>query len=111
MTNPNVNQVVAKELTVEELKAQIEMLRAQNAELSKTKATMGMKITEKGGLSVYGLGRFPVTLYKSQWIKLIGDGTAENPGFVDKIREFIKANPDKLLDKAKGQVEEHVKAA
>lgn len=48
------------------------------------------KVTEKGGLSVYGLGRFPTTLYRSQWEKLLA------PDAVKQVLDFIKAN-DKLL--------------
>lgn len=52
-----------------------------------------MKVSEKGGLSVYGLGRFPVTLYKEQWAKLLD--------MADEIRTFIKENESKL--KTKGE--------
>ena len=56
----------------EELKAEIERLRSENAALKKG-GTSGirMKVSEKGGVSVYGMGRFPVTLYKEQWLKLL----------------------------------------
>jgi hypothetical protein len=47
-----------------------------------------LKVSEKGGLSVYGLGRFPVTLYKEQWLRLLD--------FADEIRSFLKEN-DRLL--------------
>jgi hypothetical protein len=47
-----------------------------------------LKISEKGGVSVYGLGRFPVTLYKEQWIRLLD--------YSDEIRSFIKDN-DQML--------------
>jgi hypothetical protein len=57
--------------TDEDLKAEIERLRAENEALKKpTRGQMSLKVSEKGGLSVYGLGRFPVTLYKEQWIRL-----------------------------------------
>jgi len=52
-----------------------------------------LKVSEKGGLSVYGLGRFPVTLYKEQWAKLLD--------MADEIRTFIKENESKL--KTKGE--------
>jgi hypothetical protein len=48
-------------------------------------------VSEKGGLSVYGLGRFPVTLYKEQWIKLLA--------LADDIQAFIKENEGKLKTK------------
>ena len=50
-----------------------------------------MKVSEKGGLSVYGMGRFPITLYKEQWIKLLD--------MSDDIRAFIAANEDTLKSK------------
>jgi hypothetical protein len=50
-----------------------------------------LKVGEKGGLSVYGLGRFPVTLYKEQWIRLLDYG--------DEIRSFLKANDQQLKAK------------
>ncbi|MFL5420247.1 MAG: hypothetical protein ACJ79Y_05715, partial [Myxococcales bacterium] len=70
-------------MTDEDLKAELERLKAENESL-KSRATRGisMKVSEKGGLSIYGLGRFPVTLYKEQWVKLLG--------MADEIRAFIK---------------------
>jgi len=50
-----------------------------------------MKVSEKGGVSIYGLGRFPVTLYKEQWAKLLD--------MADDIRAFIKENEPKLKAK------------
>jgi hypothetical protein len=50
-----------------------------------------MKVSEKGGVSVYGLGRFPVTLYQEQWLKLLDKG--------DEIRAFIKENEGRLKKK------------
>jgi hypothetical protein len=56
----------------EDLKTEIERLRAENEALKKpTRGQMLLKVSEKGGLSVYGLGRFSVTLYKEQWIRLL----------------------------------------
>ena len=76
----------------EDLKAQIERLQAENAALKKG-ATSGirMKVSEKGAVSVYGMGRFPVTLYKEQWLKLL-DMSAD-------IRSFIAANEAQLKAK------------
>ena len=55
-----------------QMKAELERLRAENDALKKTKEKgLTLKIGEKGGLSVYGLGRFPVTLYKEQWTRLL----------------------------------------
>ncbi|MFN0315923.1 MAG: hypothetical protein ACKVQA_12905 [Burkholderiales bacterium] len=77
----------------EDLKNELERLRKENAALKKGAATgISMKVSEKGGLSVYGMGRFPITLYKEQWIKLLD--------MSDQIRAFIAANEGSL--KAKG---------
>jgi hypothetical protein len=60
----------------DDLKAEIERLRVENEALKKpTRGQMSLKVSEKGGLSVYGLGRFPVTLYKEQWIRLLAMAT------------------------------------
>lgn len=73
----------------EKLKAELEKLRAENEALKKPGAKgLSMKVSEKGALSVYGLGRFPVTLYKEQWLKLLNVS--------EDIRDFIKIN-DVLL--------------
>jgi hypothetical protein len=76
----------------EDLKAELERLRNENAALKKgASAGLRMKVSEKGALSIYGMGRFPVTLYKEQWLKLLG--------MSDEIREFIKANDAQLKAK------------
>lgn len=76
----------------EDLKAEIERLKAENEALKKpARGTLSMKVSEKGALSVYGMGRFPVTLYKEQWLKLLG--------IADEIKAFISANEDKLKTK------------
>jgi hypothetical protein len=78
----------------EDLKAELERLRAENESLKKRPGrTTSLKVSEKGGLSVYGLGRFPVTLYKEQWHKLLG--------MAEEIRAFIEENDVKL--KTKGE--------
>ena len=76
----------------EEMKAELERLRNENASLKKGAATgIAMKVSEKGGLSVYGMGRFPITLYKEQWLKLMD--------MSDAIRSFIEANDAQLKSK------------
>ncbi|MFO1462849.1 MAG: hypothetical protein U1F66_03665 [bacterium] len=76
----------------EDLKAELEKLRAENAALKKTSSRgLSLKVSEKGALSVYGLGRFPVTLYKEQWAKLLD--------LADDIRAFLKANDAQLKSK------------
>lgn len=67
--------------------ALIAQLQAKLADANKPRA-ISMKIGEKGGLSVYGLGRFPVTLYRGQWERLLNEAPA--------IREFIAANASRL---------------
>ena len=77
--------------TEEDLKAEIDRLKAENESLKNpARGQMSLKVSEKGALSVYGLGRFPVTLYREQWEKLLGLG--------DSIRQFIQEN-DSLLKK------------
>ena len=76
----------------EEMKAELERLRNENASLKKGAATgITMKVSEKGGLSVYGMSRFPITLYKEQWLKLLD--------MSDAIRSFIEANDAALKSK------------
>lgn len=76
----------------DEMRAELERLRQENEALKKG-ATRGvsLKVSEKGGLSVYGLGRFPITLYKEQWSKLLD--------MADEIRAFLKANDAQLKSK------------
>ena len=76
----------------EDLKAELERLRKENAALKKgASSNVRMKVSEKGALSVYGMGRFPVTLYKEQWLKLLD--------MADDIRAFIAANDSALKKK------------
>ena len=79
-------------MTDESMPAELERLRAENERL-KGQQTRGvtLKVSEKGGVSVYGLGRLPVTLYKEQWAKLLDTA--------DELRAFIVANEDKLKTK------------
>ena len=78
-----------------ELKDELERLRNENAVLKKeASSNVRMKVSEKGAVSVYGMGRFPVTLYKEQWLKLLD--------MSDQIRAFIAANETQLKAKDKG---------
>jgi hypothetical protein len=74
------------------MKAELEKLRAENEALKKGKERgISLKVSEKGAVSVYGMGRFPVTLYKEQWLRLLDMG--------QELRDFIEANNDKLKTK------------
>lgn len=76
----------------DDLKAELERLKAENEQLKNQRSrAVSLKVSEKGGVSVYGLGRFPVTLYKEQWTKLLD--------MSDEIRTFIKENDAKLKAK------------
>jgi hypothetical protein len=77
----------------EDLKTEIERLKAENEALKRTSSKgLSLRVSEKGALSVYGLGRFPVTLYKEQWIRLLD--------MTEDIRTFIKQNEGQLKTKA-----------
>jgi hypothetical protein len=79
--------------TDQEMKAELERLRAENASLKQRggpRAT-SMKVSEKGAVSVYGLGRFPVTLYQEQWAKLLD--------MAEEIKAFIAQNQASLKKK------------
>ncbi len=75
-----------------ELKAELERLKAENQAL-KARGSKGvsLKVSEKGGVSVYGLGRFPVTLYREQWLKLLD--------LAEDIRAFIQDHEGELKHK------------
>ena len=77
----------------EDLKAELERLKAENEALKKrSEKGLSLKVSQKGGVSVYGLGRFPVTLYKEQWERLLE--------MTDDIRVFIKENEGQLKTKS-----------
>jgi hypothetical protein len=76
----------------EDLQSELERLRAENESLKKAgRGKLAMKVSEKGALSVYGMGRFPVTLYKEQWLRLLT--------MADEIKAFIAANDANLKSK------------
>jgi hypothetical protein len=81
-------------MSTEDLQAELDRLRAENEALKTSRPAKGaisIKVSEKGAVSVYGLGRFPVTLYKEQWDRLLQSG--------DDIRKFIAENDDRLKKK------------
>ena len=72
--------------------AELARLRAENEALrNRARRGINLKVSEKGAVSVYGLGRFPVTLYKEQWLKLLD--------LTDEIRAFIRENESRLKTK------------
>ena len=76
----------------EDVQKELDRLRAENEALKKRSAKgLSMKVSEKGAVSVYGLGRFPVTLYKEQWLKILD--------MADVIRAFIADNNAQLKEK------------
>ena len=78
--------------TAEAMKTELERLRQENAALKKPdRGKISFKVSEKGGLSVYGMGRFPVTLYREQWEKLLD--------VAEDIRAFIRDNDSTLKRK------------
>jgi hypothetical protein len=78
--------------TEEELRAELAKLKAENESLkARTSKGISLKVSEKGAVSVYGMGRFPVTLYKEQWLKLLD--------LNEDIRRFIQENDSKLKAK------------
>lgn len=81
-------------MSEEDMRSEIERLRAENERLRQQQGKargVTLKVSEKGGVSVYGMGRFPVTLYKEQWLKLLD--------MADEIRAFIRENESKLKTK------------
>jgi hypothetical protein len=76
----------------DDLQAEIARLKAENEALkARTTRGISIKVSEKGGVSIYGLGRFPVTLYKEQWAKLLD--------MADDIRAFLKEHDAELKTK------------
>lgn len=78
----------------EDVQAELARLKAENEALKAKKSgggALSMKVSEKGALSIYGMGRFPVTLYKEQWLKLLS--------ITDDIKKFIQDNDHALKTK------------
>jgi hypothetical protein len=75
-----------------EMKAELERLRAENSQLKNTNTGgLSLKVSEKGAVSLYGMGRFPVTLYKEQWLRILASAP--------EIETFIRENDAKLKTK------------
>ena len=86
------HQNTGNAMSDDDVKAELERLRRENAALKKGASSgIRLKVSEKGAVSVYGMGRFPVTLYKEQWLKLLD--------MADDIRAFIAANDAQLKAK------------
>jgi hypothetical protein len=82
----------SKAMSDSEMKAELERLRAENAQLkNKSNAGLSIKVSEKGAVSLYGMGRFPVTLYKEQWLRILANAAL--------IEAFIQENDAKLKTK------------
>ncbi len=78
--------------SAEELRAELERLRAENENLKKqSQRGVFLRVSEKGGVSLYGLGRFPITLYVEQWDKVLS--------MAPEIERFIKDNAASLKRK------------
>ena len=76
----------------ETMMAELKKLRAENEALKKTSARgVSLKVSQKGAVSLYGLGRFPVTLYQEQWLKILE--------MAEDIRGFIAENKAQLKEK------------
>ena len=76
----------------EDMRAELDRLRKENESLKKSAVKgVSLKVSEKGGVSVYGLGRFPITLYKEQWAKLLD--------LSDQIKAFIAEHESELKTK------------
>lgn len=96
MTDVAINNETTTENTepqsAAEMMAELQRLKEENAKLKvEKKKALGLKVSQKGGVSLYGLGRFPVTLYKEQWLKLLDKA--------EEIKAFIEANDDQLATK------------
>jgi hypothetical protein len=89
MTDPTLEATLSEE----DIKAELARLKDENEKLkARAGRTGSLKVSEKGALSVYGLGRFPVTLYKEQWTKLLD--------MADDIKAFLKENDARLKSKS-----------
>src|SRR3989442_3769124 len=87
-----------------DLQAELERLKAENERLKAQQASrVSLKVSQKGGVSLYGLGRFPVTLYKEQWAKLL-DMADEIRAFIREHDTELKAKPDPTRSERKNNL-------
>ena len=75
-------------MTPEQMKAEILRLQGEVKAQREANGNLSLKVSEKGAISVYGMGRFPVTLYQEQWTRLIDHSAT--------IKAFIEANKSRL---------------
>jgi hypothetical protein len=79
-------------LTHDQLLAHVAAMQAENARLKASDRKLTLRVSTKGAVSLYGMGQWPVTLYRSQWERVIAS--------VDEISAFIETNASKLATKA-----------
>jgi hypothetical protein len=90
---PEFGETGRATMAEEDLRSEIEKLKAENEALKRSSSKgLSLRVSEKGAVSVYGLGRFPVTLYKEQWLRLLD--------MTEEIRSFIRQNEAQLKSKA-----------
>ena len=90
--NDEEQTVGGKQRSESEMRAELERLRAENAQLkNKDRGAISLKVSEKGAISLYGMGRFPVTLYKEQWLRILASAA--------DIEKFVRENEPKLKTK------------
>ena len=91
MNTLTTQQVTDSSHSIHDMMEMIKQLQAENARLARSTATGGIKVSEKGGVSLYGINRFPITLYANQWEKVLGKA--------DEIKAFIESNRSALVVK------------
>ena len=92
VSNDDEQTLGEKQMSESEMRAELDRLRAENAQLkNKDKGSISLKVSEKGAVSLYGMGRFPVTLYKEQWLRVLASAA--------DIEQFIRDNESKLKTK------------
>lgn len=110
MSNTAKNEVVVESPEVTKLKAQLAEMQATKAKLEAEAAqlkasiaaggSISLKVGEKGGISLYGMGRFPVTLYAEQWTQLLTVHSKAVLDFIATKPAGMKTKADKLAEKA-----------